>query len=154
MFRRKPLLSIVFVVCCITILSFAFLEFTNFHLTSNARAASTYQVQFIPDVNYGNGQIPEEVLDECLPVGAPSSEPGIIMIHGGGWVGGDKSKYDTMCQQYASHGYVAVTIDYRLASTNLSKDVNHWPAQIGDVQLAVRSMRAHASSLGLDPGRI
>ncbi|HZU66647.1 MAG TPA: alpha/beta hydrolase [Ktedonobacteraceae bacterium] len=154
MTRRTPVLSLVFVTCCISILSFVFLQFAGFHQTSQARAASLYSIQFIPNVNYGDGTIAEEVLDECLPVNTHSLEPGVIMIHGGGWVGGQKEKYDMMCKHYASEGYIAVTIDYRLANPNLSQDTDHWPDQIGDVQLAVRFLRANASSLGLDPGRI
>lgn len=145
MLRRTPLKPI-FVACCISILLFAFLAFPGFHLTPHVQAASTYQVQFKPDISYG--PLPDEILDQCLPVGAPVSRPGIIMIHGGGWMGGDKAKFDTMCAEYAAEGYVATTINYRLAPRY------QWPDQIGDVQLAVRYLRANASSLGLDPTRI
>jgi len=70
------------------------------------------------------------------------------MIHGGGWSSGDKSHYDILCSEYAAEGFVATTINYRLAP------LHQWPDQIGDVQLAVRYMRMHAASTGLDAGRI
>lgn len=145
MLRCTPLRAI-FVVCCISILLFAFLSFPGFQQTPQAHAASSYEVRIIPDVPYG--KMPDEVMDECLPVGGPSIHPGIIMIHGGRWVGGDMSHYSDMCSQYAAEGYVAVTINYRLAPNY------QWPDQIGDVQLAVRYLRTYASLLGLNPNLI
>ena len=128
------------------ILLFAFLEFPGFHLTPHAHADSSYPVHVSTDISYGPR--PDEVLDQCLPVGAPPSRPGIIMIHGGGWIGGDKAHYEQLCMDYAAQGYVATTINYRLAPQY------QWPDQIGDVQLAVRYLRVNAFSLGLDPTRI
>jgi len=136
----------IFVACCMSILVVAFLELPGFHLTPHVHAATTYPVQVFNDISYG--PLTDEVLDECLPVGAPPSEPGIIMIHGGGWIGGDKAKYEDLCMSYAAQGYIAATINYRLAP------LYQWPDQIGDVQLAVRYLRMNAAGLGLDPTRI
>lgn len=143
--RHTPLRAI-YVVCCISIFLLAFLPFHGLQQTSQAHATSSYQVRIIPDVPYG--KLPDEVMDECLPVGGPPIHPGIIMIHGGRWVGGDKSHYSDMCSQYADEGYVAVTINYRLAPNY------QWPDQIGDVQLAVRYLRTYASILGLNSSMI
>lgn len=105
-----------------------------------------YRVRISTDISYG--PYADETLDQCTPLNAPSAQPGIIMIHGGGWIGGDKSHYDTLCSHYAALGYVVTTINYRLAPRY------QWPAQIGDVQLAVRWMRIHATDTGLDPNRM
>lgn len=105
-----------------------------------------YRVRITADISYG--PFAGETLDQCTALNAPPAQPGIIMIHGGGWIGGDKSRYDTMCLQYAALGYVVTTINYRLAP------LYQWPAQIGDVQLAVRWMRIHAAETGLDPNRM
>jgi acetyl esterase/lipase len=136
----------IFPACCMSVLLFVFLAFPVFHLTPHAHATSSYPVQVSTDISYGPQ--PYEVLDQCLPVGGPKPRPGIIMIHGGGWVGGDKSHYEQLCMNYAAQGYVAATINYRLAPQY------QWPDQIGDVQLAVRYLRVNASSLDLDPTRI
>lgn len=135
-----------FVACCMSILVFAFLGLPGFHLTPHIRAATFYPVQVFNDISYG--PLPDEVLDECLPVGAPPSEPGVIMIHGGGWIGGNKAHYEQLCMNYAAQGYVTATINYRLAPQY------QWPDQIGDAQLAVRYLRVNAAGLGLDPTRI
>ena len=41
--------------------------------------------------------------------------PAVVCIHGGGFVGGDRSSWDSFVRKLASCGYIAVTIDYRLA---------------------------------------
>jgi len=94
------------------------------------------------------GPLPAETLDLCTPVGATTPRPGVIFIHGGGWSTGDKLAYDNACDVLATYGFVAATINYRLAPENV------WPAQIVDAQLAVRWLRAHAAAYNLDPQRL
>ena len=55
-------------------------------------------------------------------------------------MGGDETKgqYEAACTTYASQGFVVYNIDYRLA--NLNTGGSQWPDQIGDVQLAVRTI--------------
>jgi acetyl esterase/lipase len=113
---------------------------------TQAHRQKTYQVRFTGNISYG--PYADENLDQCTPIGAPPSRPGVIMIHGGGWTTGDKSRYDGLCNQYAAEGFVVTTINYRLAPQY------QWPDQIGDVQLAVRYMRATASSTDLNPNEI
>lgn len=118
----------------------------------NVHPISTYAVQLTRNLSYGPEAL--ETFDQCLPIGAPSNRPGLIVIHGGGWVTGDKSydQFVALCNIYAAEGYVVDNINYRLAATpSGSAD---WPDQIGDVQLAVRKMRLNASQTGLDPRRI
>ncbi|HNQ12291.1 MAG TPA: T9SS type A sorting domain-containing protein [Bacteroidia bacterium] len=40
--------------------------------------------------------------------------PLIILVHGGGFVSGQKEDFDTLASWYAARGYVAATIQYRL----------------------------------------
>ncbi len=121
-------------------------------LIINVNLIPTYTVQETTNLTYGPNAL--ETYTQCLPVNAPPNRPGLVIVHGGSWVGGDKDKgnFDTMCNEYAAQGYVVYNIDYRLAS--LKTGGSQWPDQIGDVQLAVRYMRANASSIGLDPTRI
>jgi len=105
-----------------------------------------YGVQIRPNIAYG--PLPEEVLDLCLPVGASGPRPGVILIHGGGWTNLDKSELAQQCNLLAAQGFVAATVNYRLAPAHI------WPAQLVDVQLAVRFLRANASAYGLDPRRL
>ena len=74
--------------------------------------------------------------------------PALVFIHGGGWQGGRKEDFGGLAADAARRGYVAVTIDYRLAPQH------HFPAAVEDCKCAVRWLRAHADSLGVDPERI
>ena len=50
----------------------------------------------------------------------------------------------------ARSGFVAFSVDYRL----FNGTVNLWPAQLDDVQRAVRWIRANAAKYRVDPNRI
>jgi len=73
--------------------------------------------------------------------------PAVILIHGGGWTDFDKGTMRGMGQFLARFGFVAFAVDYRLFN---GKD-NPWPAQLDDVQRAVRWVRAHAGNHAVNP---
>jgi len=79
----------------------------------------------------------------------PSStaRPAVIFIHGGGWSTGSY-KGGSSKPYLAQHGYVAVSIEYRLSN------VAPWPAQLDDCKMAVRWLRSNAAKYGVDPGHI
>jgi acetyl esterase/lipase len=76
--------------------------------------------------------------------------PVIVLIHGGGWVQGDKQEYRTSPKTTAllDRGYAVVSINYRLSG------VAKFPAQIQDVKAAVRWIRANADSYNFNPDKI
>jgi len=100
------------------------------------------------DVPYGTAGGHPLLLDVYEP-GEHSSDlrPAVVLIHGGGWTSFDKSTMQTMGMFLARSGFVAFSVDYRLfhGSENL------WPAQLDDVQRAVRWIRANAAKYGVDP---
>lgn len=87
-------------------------------------------------------------LDLALPENAEGPLPGLIFIHGGAWVSGERKVYHLYTYKFAQEGYAAATISYRLA------DQARFPAAVEDAKCAVRWMRAHASEYGIDPGNI
>lgn len=92
-----------------------------------------------------------QTLDLYLPEeGSGSLRPALVVVHGGGWRGGDKQRgqWARIPAQYARDGYVAISVNYRLTGEA------PWPAQIEDVKAAVRWLRAHAPEYRVDPGRI
>lgn len=97
------------------------------------------------------GPLPAEQGDLFLPQGV-TAPPVVLVIHGGGWVAGDRSSAAGLAKLIASHGVAAFNIDYRLA--NAAQPDTRWPAQIVDAQLAIRWIRAHAAELGVDGARI
>jgi acetyl esterase/lipase len=76
--------------------------------------------------------------------------PLVVMIHGGAWIGGDREYHRNDILRLAGQGYVAATIDYRLAGN----PKNAFPAPLEDVRCAVRYLRKHAEEFGVDVSRV
>jgi acetyl esterase/lipase len=81
---------------------------------------------------------------------AKNLSPAVVIIHGGGWVGGDKAadREFTTGTTLAKAGYVCVSIEYWKGS----KD--RWPTNLQDCKNAVRWLRVNAGRLRIDPERI
>ncbi len=103
------------------------------------------------NVSYGSANGSELHLDVYEPANRSTSvSPAVVLIHGGAWTSLDKSTMHGMGQFLARSGYVAFSVDYRL----LKGAENRWPAQLDDVQRAVRWVRAHAAIYHVSPERI
>jgi acetyl esterase/lipase len=79
-----------------------------------------------------------------------TNRPAILAIHGGAWRGGDKAWGEQFAKELCPFGYVVFAINYRLSS----RFSGTWPAQIEDVQKALKFIRANASRFRIDPARI
>ena len=105
---------------------------------------------------YREGASPHWKLDLALKKDASAKpRPGIVVIHGGGWIEGDKSSFSQRqgdvpgnILHFAKLGFVAATINYRLAGEA------RIPAALDDCKTAVRWLRAHAKEYNLDTNRI
>lgn len=87
-------------------------------------------------------------LDLFLPKQRPANLlPVVILIHGGGWIGGDKKDFAGLAHEFVIRGYAVASINYRLSNQST------WPAQIIDCKAAVRCLRAKAGKCQLDPDR-
>ena len=106
------------------------------------------EIEFRKDVVYGTGGGENLLLDLAMPAGLTQPVPGVVWIHGGGWRGGNKGEFEKLIRDSARAGYVAVSIEYRLAPKHV------FPAQVEDCKCAVRWLRANASKLHVDPNRI
>lgn len=103
------------------------------------------------DLHYGPD--PRHRLDIHLPDTAPDGAPVLLYVHGGGFIGGDKSDpklpyYDHLGGWAVRNGMVAVTMTYRLAPQY------QWPTGAEDIASAVAWTRAHIAEYGGDPDRI
>jgi acetyl esterase/lipase len=102
------------------------------------------------EANIRYDQYPETVLD-IVQARAPAlkNRPGIIVIHGDGWVQGDKERMlETFCAPFAAHGFVVANVEYRLAKAATA------PAAVNDVLKAARWFRDHAADYKVDPNQI
>ena len=86
--------------------------------------------------------------DVFLPPLEEKNRPAVLFIHGGGWIEGDRSQLRGYGILLARLGFVCMCNSYRLSNESI------WPAQIQDVNCAIRYLRANATDLGLDPDRI
>lgn len=114
-------------------------------------AAEKNQVELRFDQPYAGNENPKQKVDLYLPKKRNSDKPlpVVALIHGGGWVNGDRLGYAAAAIQFARTGdYAAVAVGYRL-----TKEA-HWPAQIHDCKAAIRWIRAHAKEYNLDPNKI
>jgi acetyl esterase/lipase len=100
-----------------------------------------------PDVAYAPAD-PQQVMDIVRPRDTSQAHPAIVCIHGGGFRAGSRKGYLAQCIRLAQRGYVAATVDYRLAPAA------PFPAAVHDVKAAVRYLRANAARLSIDPERI
>jgi len=95
-------------------------------------------------------QYPATVLDIVQPKEpAADKRPGVIFIHGGGWVNGTKeSGRDSFILPYVKRGFVAASVEYRLARAAPA------PAAVNDVLKAAKWFLDHAEKYGVDPARV
>jgi acetyl esterase/lipase len=106
-------------------------------------------------INVERGVVYGAIADESLLLDVYRSlphanrRPAVMLIHGGGMWTGSRLHMEHPARQLAQAGYVAFSVDYRLVDATTSR--NRWPAQLHDVQRAVRWVRAHAEEYGVDP---
>ena len=98
----------------------------------------------------GESYAAPQALDLAWPK-ASSAAPVALLVHGGGWAGGDKQDHREDILRLAGQGWVAASINYRLVKDHWQ---NRFPAAISDTRCAVRWLRAHATELGADPAHI
>lgn len=72
----------------------------------------------------------------------------LFCVHGGGWSGGNRQSWHAVAKHFCELGYVAVSAGYRLVPAAI------FPAQIGDVRLAMSYVRSRAEEFPFSPSRI
>ncbi len=96
------------------------------------------------DICYGSDKT-WQLLDLYRPKGTEGKRlPVIVSVHGGGWVYGDKERYQYYCMDLALRGFAVVNFTYRLAPEH------KFPAAIEDTNLVMTWVRAHADEYWLD----
>jgi acetyl esterase/lipase len=103
------------------------------------------------DLAYGDD--PRHRLDVHTAGDDETGKPVFVFVHGGGFVRGDKHtqgspQYDLVGAWAVRHGYVGVTMTYRLAPGHV------WPAGAQDVAAAVGWLHQNIAAYGGDPDKI
>lgn len=111
--------------------------------------------EVIRDIPY-LGDARDEAMDIYLPAegGEGRLHPAMLVIHGGGFCGGDKAdpREQSICADLADEGYICASINYALATRE-----DRWlafPQNLRDAKSAVAHLRQQASQYGLDENRI
>jgi acetyl esterase/lipase len=112
-------------------------------------AAGRGAIEIERDVAFPTGATTTSTLDAYLVAGAHSA-PAVVLVHGGGWSGGDKSSMSGLASAFAQAGFSSFSVDYRLAPAA------PYPAGVDDVAAAVRWLRdpAQVQRFGIDPSRM
>ena len=87
-------------------------------------------------------------LDLAMPKEGKGPFPAVVCVHGGAWRMGNKKDVRDWIEYLADQGYVAIAVGYRLIPDA------KWPAQVEDVQTAVRFLRTNADKYHVNPKKI
>lgn len=130
-------------------------RFSNVAFFSESQISSQLNVPFanVTDWQGNNETLKLDVYYPTLAIDTLPLRPFILMVHGGGLVSGNKSKYTRVCKEFAKRGFVAATINYRLgldcSSDSISEEKAKYRAQ-QDVNAAMRFVIESASALRVD----
>lgn len=102
------------------------------------------------DIVYKNTGSRNLHVDVYHPADVSQNEllPAVLMVHGGGWISGDRSLLYFMATHLAAKNFVTVSVEYRLSPEA------QYPAAVYDIKTAIRWMKDHAEEWGIDKVKI
>lgn len=122
-----------------------------------AAAGLQIEAQAQTEARYPYKKIGDRELEAIVfsPESAPAGEadalrPAIILIHGGGWKGGQPEILSWAARELAGRGAVCIAVQYRLAGSNGATIQDC----LDDVRDSVRWVRQEAPRLGINPNRL
>lgn len=120
----------------------------------NVTEAQTY-------TNMSYGSDPTQKMDVYLPENRNSSTPVVLLLHGGGFIAGDKEEFSGQAASLSAKGYVVLNVNYRLVDSTgaLNIPVVHKPSaikiadQLNDVDAAVNFAMGKSTEWGMSADR-
>lgn len=117
-------------------------------ILSGGRGQKSSPVSIMEDIEFATYELAGETKSLQLDLYQPNQPdverwPVIVYIHGGGWEG--DSRKSCPGEEMSRYGYTVACVSYRYSYEAT------FPAQIYDVKVAVRWLRAHANTYDLDP---
>ncbi len=108
---------------------------------------SPLSIRFTPDIQFAAPDGVALKLDVYRPL-MVGKHPALVIIHGGGWQGGNRRDYADFNCYMAARGYTVIAVSYRFAPQY------HFPAQLADVQAALNFIQTHAAEYEVDVDRL
>ena len=166
-FSQHVLKSNFLIAIVLCLISFSYLQAQDFPRDTSYTLQSAYQkyVKNYPDIDLVDQQLDNKLqvyydiayknthsrdlhLDIFTPKEAGQTYPAVLIVHGGGWISGNKSMMKQIAIKLASEGYVAVAAEYRLSPEA------EYPAAIYDVKSALKWMRDYSEKYQINPDQI
>ncbi|NEU06976.1 alpha/beta hydrolase [Flavihumibacter sp. R14] len=113
------------------------------------RTAVNLGKEDLTNVRYGLHA--SQTLDVYLPADRNTATKTIIFVHGGFWIGGDKGDLAGIAREFRDRGYVAVSMNYRLANT---AENNVHPAQVTDLGTAINLIEDKADEWKISADKV
>ena len=138
-------------------------DLTFFYDIEYSQRPNPYGVQYSSSRTQQEEQLQDTILLHLDLVLPPNPEnkllPMVVMIHGGGFHGGNKEQKLDYAQDYATLGYIGCTINYRLTRQNVIQEseenliaaVND---AVEDAMNAIRYLKTQSSIYSIDNDRI
>jgi acetyl esterase len=115
----------------------------------SAAGADVRGPRLMRDIEYARASGISLRMDASIPASVQKT-PAVVIVHGGGWVSGDRRiDVQPLFEPLSDAGFAWFSISYRLAT-----DVTQFGVAISDVQDAVRYVRCHAGAFNVDPNKI
>lgn len=102
--------------------------------------------------NVAYGSDTAQKMDVYLPANRDTTDTKVILfIHGGSWIGGDKSEFNDAIAAIHTQlpDYAIFNMNYRLASS-----INRFPAPLTDIQSALNFIEERAGEYKFNPNKI
>ncbi|WNL41615.1 alpha/beta hydrolase [Halomonas sp. PAMB 3264] len=118
-------------------------------ISPTPRSPSVRSTSLTPQI-YTPANWPESLTARVRLPETPNAglRPAALIVHGGGWRGRSPADMEKIARQLAGQGYVTVNVEYRFAPRY------RFPAQLHDLQQAMRWIHDNAERLEVDTDRI
>ncbi len=108
--------------------------------TPPAGSVAPYQEEY--SLAYGSDSL--QRFDLFLPEGHDQHTRVILLIHGGGWISGDKRDCDYYAMRFSAYGLAAISMNYRLANDSV-----HCPEMLADIDSMISCIAKNTVQWGI-----
>lgn len=123
------------------------LSFTSCSKNDLGNGPGTDSLPAISHIDVSYGSDPLQQMDVYLPENRNSNTRTIVIIHGGGWRGGDKADYNSYITEFQRRlpGYALANLNYRL----VKESGNYFPTQENDIRSAMQHLKSKISEYNI-----